>query len=256
MGWGKAILILGLLILGTVLFLGCSGNKSIIDKQDQHEEQQKSDPKTVTDYTFISSNEKENCASCHRQEKDRDFSLAAVIPKIKDHDGLNSVTLATCMGCHGKDAGFRKALHRQHLLGDNQDFFRKYNGACVDCHKLAITGDIFINEMVPKGVKLEGIKTAMVDTAPEGCPSCHKKIDDDNDRSLEAEIAKIDSHIKLYNPTIKTCNGCHNNQAGGIAFKIVIHKRHLLGEHCIEYGNSCLNCHIVTADGEIKVKGL
>ncbi|MHB1126040.1 MAG: multiheme c-type cytochrome [Bacillota bacterium] len=260
MNWGKTLLILGLMVTATWLVFGCgSGKVTNTGQPDQLQGQQGSNQPKGTDYTFISSNEKENCSSCHRKETERDFTVIKLIVQINGHDQLSDPTLVGCLGCHGEAAGeiaFKKIMHRMHLLLDNESFSKKYNGACVDCHKVASTGDMFLNEMVPSGVKLAIIEMAMVDAADDGCASCHKKTDEDHDLSLEVEIAKLNSHIKLNDPDVNTCISCHDNKAGDISFKRVLHKRHLLAEHFIEYGNSCLNCHIVTATGEIKIKGL
>ncbi|GAW91154.1 hypothetical protein [Calderihabitans maritimus] len=97
----------------------------------------------------------------------------------------------------------------------------------------------------------------MEDQAPNGCVSCHRK-KDDKDYRLSAEVKNIEGHPQVKeDATLKDCIQCHGHESER-PFRTILHRIHLVeGEHYLEkYDKNCINCHRVSEEGEVTVKGL
>lgn len=99
------------------------------------------------------------------------------------------------------------------------------------------------------------------DEKPEGCVSCHTKVSEEKDYSLTAELTAMSDefgHPKMDIQGPEQCQMCHPD--GEISFDKVAHKIHLTGgeeNHFItSYEGSCLQCHALTDENEMVVKGL
>lgn len=85
----------------------------------------------------------QGCASCHKVEGDKNYSLSAEIQKIKGHPAIKANDVKVCMGCHkeGKFA-FKKVLHPIHL--NSQVFGPKLGGNCLSCHAMSPEGEMSV----------------------------------------------------------------------------------------------------------------
>lgn len=95
------------------------------------------------------------------------------------------------------------------------------------------------------------------DQAPNGCPSCHQK-EGDQDYRLSTEIKNIANHPPVPEEAqVKDCMPCHGAQSDR-PFTKIMHRVHLVeGEHYTDrYDRNCINCHTISDQGEVKVKGL
>ena len=103
----------------------------------------------------------------------------------------------------------------------------------------------------------ENIAQKIKDSAPEGCASCHKKENEEQDHRLGMEANSIEGHSEIdEDADVNDCMMCH--ATGDRAFRKVLHRVHLIeGDHYIEnYDHNCINCHEISDEGEVTVKGL
>jgi len=195
----------------------------------------------------------DGCASCHVKTDDHDYTLAAEIANIEGHPGVPAETVADCMGCHAEGPiAFKALLHRVHLEG--QYYVKRWGSACVTCHAVSVEGEAFVKGLQEGEVEVLDIAVGSEDTAPDGCNSCHVK-KGENDYTLTAELKNIEGHPPVATEDVNVCAGCHTE--GELALNRVLHVAHLQGTHYMEYfQGSCANCHALTEDGTISVKGL
>lgn len=95
------------------------------------------------------------------------------------------------------------------------------------------------------------------DQAPQGCPSCHKKTDN-QDYRLSTEVKGITNHPPVAEEAaVKDCLPCHGAQSDR-PFTKVMHRVHIVeGQHYTDrYDKNCINCHQIGNDGTVTVKGL
>ncbi|MCL5039886.1 MAG: hypothetical protein M1299_08710 [Firmicutes bacterium] len=259
-----------LLLIVTVMALlavGCGQSQTAEKgKPEQAQPQPSEKPKESTEkpkesaaqvVTLSSSDQPQGCASCHVKNGDKDYTLAAEVKKIQNHPTVPAdATVKTCIACHSEKSPkpFKWVLHKVHL--ESKIYGSKYDSACVTCHKLTSTGLLTVKGLEADGTKFTDIKSTNEDKAPQGCASCHVK-KGDKDYTLAAEVKKIQNHPTVSpNATVKTCIACHSEKSPK-PFKQVLHLVHLQGKiYPQNYLNSCVNCHIQTPTGEMKVKGL
>ncbi|KXS41743.1 MULTISPECIES: hypothetical protein [unclassified Candidatus Frackibacter] len=87
----------------------------------------------------------------------------------------------------------------------------------------------------------------------KGCIGCHEA---GSEYSLQKEIDGIEGHPQVEAKELSDCMQCH--ASGNLAFKRLIHEKHLVeGDHYKEeYDKNCINCHKISENGEINVRGL
>lgn len=117
----------------------------------------------------------------------------------------------------------------------------------------------------PKVPQIPGVTAS--DSHPNGCNDCHRKVNEQTDRSLAAGIAsmvKAGTHPKVSDRLMKDlpkqCVTCHKPDSKQ-PMGDVMHKAHLAGgadNHFITaYQGQCTECHAVDLKtGKITVKGL
>ncbi|WP_227764251.1 multiheme c-type cytochrome [Zhaonella formicivorans] len=262
----KRLLLFGVvLLLALFVIVGCgqkdaaqqeAGQAPAAESQpaDSQPAENQSEQGTTGDaeMVFVSSGEVNGCNDCHKKvAEDKDYSLTAELKKIEGHPQLEAKGVADCTSCHQGDNGLNKVLHKAHY-GQDSVFVSEYKGACVQCHKLSESGKLTVAGLEPQGTKFVTVEVAMVDKAPGGCNDCHKKVAEDKDYTLAAEIKNIKGHPEVLADNVQACLSCHKE--GNLAFNTILHKAHLQGEVYKEYGNSCINCH--DQQNDMKVKGL
>ncbi|MBO8169221.1 MAG: hypothetical protein H0Z35_08565 [Thermoanaerobacteraceae bacterium] len=293
------LLLLGVLVMTALLVAGCGGQNAEEPEQDQQQaaqEQQQNDEQAQQEakeeqgaekeqpeeakqeeqasggeaqgekeeITYVSSDEKaEGCVSCHiKVSEEKDYTLTAEMAAMNkefNHPQLEVEGPQDCLTCHQDgDNSLDKVLHKAHLTGEENHFVSNYDGSCVHCHTL--TAD---NEMVVKGlaqdVELQVIKSSSKDFGKENCNSCHRKVSEEKDYTLTAELKAMKEEFN--HPAMEVKNGedcltCHKPDGDNPLDKAV-HKVHLTGEdnHFVSnYGGSCRNCHAVAETGEMTTK--
>ncbi len=258
----KLFLAFVLILMAILVVAGCKTEQPPAEQQGQTSESQPAEKNQEQsgvdgDLIFVSSADKENCEACHRKvSDDKDYSLAAGLKKLEGHPPTEAENgISDCVPCHQKegDINLKKVIHVAHYSGNDNHFVTNYDGSCVHCHKLSTDGQVPVAGLEEPGTQFEIIKVASVDKSPGGCNDCHKKISDDKDYSLAAEIKKLESHPEVPSESVADCISCHA-EGTPLALSAIMHKGHLLGEHYEKYGNSCINCHDQT--NKMIVKGL
>lgn len=232
------------------------------EEQKQQQEQQASGEEKE-EFKYVSSDEKaDGCVSCHRKvSEEKDYSLTAEMAAMNKEFGHPNMPIEgpeQCATCHREgDNSLDKVLHKAHLLGEENHFLTNYEGSCVQCHALTTDNQIVVKGLA-KDVELQVIKSASVDLGKENCTSCHRKISDEKDYSLTAEMVAMNKEFGHPNMPIESaeqCATCHTE--GDNSLDKVLHKAHLTGEenHFVSnYGGSCRNCHAIADTGEITAK--
>ncbi|MCL4516718.1 MAG: hypothetical protein M1379_14195 [Firmicutes bacterium] len=83
------------------------------------------------------------CVDCHKVKEGKDYTLNAMTRRIQGHPTVQAKTVKECMTCHAEGSfPFRKVLHVKHLK--NNIFIDKYKGNCLNCHKMAQSGEIVV----------------------------------------------------------------------------------------------------------------
>jgi hypothetical protein len=258
----KKLLLAFVLALAALLVVtGCKTGQPPAEQQEQSSESQSAEQGQEKsgegDLVFISSADKENCEACHRKvSEDRDYSLAAGLEKLEGHPPVGADDgVADCISCHQKDGdiSLKKVIHVAHYSGEDNHFVTNYDGSCVHCHKLTDEGQLPVAGLEEPGTYFKTIKVASVDKSPGGCNDCHRKVSDDKDYSLAAEIEKLESHPETPSESVADCASCHA-EGTPLALSAIMHTGHLLGENYEKYGNSCINCH--DQSNKMLVKGL
>lgn len=247
-------LLLGMFIVfmsfSMVTALGCAKKETPPPKQEQKQEQKTEKPPETSQaekVVFVSSADKpEACASCHVNEN----SLNAISKRIAGHPTVDANTVAQCAACHKKQGypSLDKIIHSKHYR-QGSAFVKTFNGSCVNCHKEAQGGEIFIPGLAAAGTKAVTIEVSQVDKSPTGCVGCHK-----GDYSLPNMIKKVSGHPQVNFEDFNQCYKCHGATAPQLGK--VLHDKHLASDTFKKnYGNSCLNCHKPQEDSTVIVKG-
>ncbi len=83
------------------------------------------------------------CPDCHKVKEGKDYTLNAITRQVKGHPAVQAKTVKECMTCHATGSfPFRKVLHVKHMKSNV--FVDKYNGNCLNCHKMVQSGEIVV----------------------------------------------------------------------------------------------------------------
>jgi len=100
-------------------------------------------------------------------------------------------------------------------------------------------------------------EVAADDKYTKGCGSCHV-VKDNEDRTLKTYMKRIEEHQPLPdNVTIKDCLTCHRKDQERLAkLQQGLHQVHAKSKiFHPKLKATCVSCHSITNDGDIKVKG-
>ncbi len=263
---GKYFFMTTLTLLAMMIFVGCVGDKGeqeqpLVSGQPANQQKQiatlgeEETGKQSKQTVFIASADRKNCADCHSKiSEGKDHSLTTALAKVENHPEITSEDVAYCASCHEEDSknSMPKILHSNHYA-EGSHFTGIYAGSCVHCHKLTENGTLPVAGLELEGTNFVPIEVASIDEAPKGCLDCHQKISEEKDYSLNVSIAKIEGHTQMRMTGPADCLSCHESGTNK-AFGPIMHKKHLLGEHYKDHGNSCLNCH--DGSNRMAIKGL
>lgn len=88
---------------------------------------------------------KANCAACHTNTADKDYSLTAEMEAMNKEFGHPKQEINSgkdCLSCHGENNPLSNVLHVKHLTGKENKFITDYGGSCRNCHAIYDNGEI------------------------------------------------------------------------------------------------------------------